>query len=67
MHPIRFALPSGRIIATDSCYLDRPGDMSPFVRTVPPGRYPVWLAPCALATNFFVLVEELDSVGLCVP
>jgi hypothetical protein len=37
-------LPSGRIIATDPCYLDQPGNTPPFVRTVPPGRYPVWLA-----------------------
>jgi hypothetical protein len=38
------ALPSGRIIATDPCYLTRLDDTPPFVRTVPPGRYPVWLA-----------------------
>jgi hypothetical protein len=37
-------LPSGQIIATDPCYLDQPGNTPPFVRTVPPGRYPVWLA-----------------------
>lgn len=37
-------LPSGRIIATDPCYLTRLDDTPPFVRTVSPGPYPVWLA-----------------------
>lgn len=37
-------LPSGRIIATDPCYLTRLDDTPPFVRTVPPGCYPVWIA-----------------------
>jgi hypothetical protein len=37
-------LPSGRIIATDPCYLTRLDDTPPFVRSVSPGRYPVWLA-----------------------
>lgn len=36
-------LPSGRIIATDPCCLDQPGNTSPFVRNVLPGRYLVWL------------------------
>lgn len=44
-------LPSGRIIATDPCYLDRPGDTPPFVRTVLPGRYPVWLALARKASD----------------
>lgn len=37
-------LPSGRIIATDPCYLSSPTNTPAFVRTVPPGTYPVWLA-----------------------
>jgi hypothetical protein len=37
-------LPSGRIIATDPCYLRTLGDTPPFVQTVRPRRYPVWLA-----------------------
>ena len=41
-------LPSGRIIATDPCYLSHLDDTPPFVRTVPPGRYPVWLAMARL-------------------
>lgn len=45
------ALPSGRIIATDPCYLARPGATPPFVRTVPPGRYPVWLALARKASD----------------
>jgi hypothetical protein len=44
-------LPSGRIIATDRCYLDRPGDTPPFVRTIPPGCYPVWLALARKASD----------------
>ncbi len=36
-------LPSGRIIATDPCYLDRPDDTPPFVRTIPPGCYTNYL------------------------
>lgn len=44
-------LPSGRIIATDPCYLDRPDDTPPFVRTIPPGCYPVWLALARKASD----------------
>lgn len=41
-------LPSGRIIATDPCYLSHLDDEPPFLRTVPPGRYPMWLAMARL-------------------
>jgi len=44
-------LPSGRIIATDPCYLDRPDDTPPFVRTVAPGCYSVWLALARKASD----------------
>jgi hypothetical protein len=44
-------LPSGRIIATDPCYLTRLDDTSPFARSVPPGRYPVWLALARKASD----------------
>jgi hypothetical protein len=42
-------LPSGRIIATDPCYLRTLDGTPPFVQTVRPGRYPVWLAMTRLA------------------
>lgn len=44
-------LPSGRVIAADPCYLARLDDTPPFVRTVPPGRYPVWLALARTASD----------------
>lgn len=37
-------LPSGRIIATDPCYLTNLDETPPFVQRVAPGKYPVWLA-----------------------
>src|SRR6266545_7467661 len=37
-------LPSGQLIACDPCYLHWPMDVAAFTRTVPPGRYPVWMA-----------------------
>lgn len=44
-------LPSGQIIATDPCYLTRLDDTPPFVRTVPPGCYPVWIALARKASD----------------
>lgn len=44
-------LPSGRIIATDPCYLTRLDDTPPFGRTVPPGCYPVWIALARKASD----------------
>jgi hypothetical protein len=40
-----------RIIATDPCYLTRLDDTPPFVRTIPPGHYPVWLALARRASD----------------
>jgi hypothetical protein len=42
-------LPSGRIIATDPCYLRTLDDTPPFVQAARPGRYPIWLAMTRLA------------------